>query len=126
MRARFEERGAVLVRIGKPPKRAILFRTEAPFPKILGHRHRAQRRSAEKIEFLGDGQQLAVASASTPIRKQPYRWHGGEPGQIRRDDLPLITADEAQALVEDLVELLVRDFGYTRPKRRKRKVTTAP
>ena len=36
VRERFEEHGAVLVRIGRPPKRAILFRTEVPFSKILG------------------------------------------------------------------------------------------
>ena len=106
VRERFEEHGAVLVRIGKPPKRAILFRTTAPFSKILAN-VTAPNGAAEKIEFLGDGQQLVVAGIH-PDTKQPYRWHGGEPGQIRRDELPLITADEARALVEDLVELLVR------------------
>src|SRR5262245_8535424 len=30
----FEDRGRVLIRIGKPPKRAILFRTNAPFKKF--------------------------------------------------------------------------------------------
>jgi len=34
-RERFEERGYVLTRVGKPPKRCIPFRTEAPFAKIL-------------------------------------------------------------------------------------------
>ena len=33
----------------------------------------------------------------------------------------MITADEARALVADLVELLARDFGYTRPTRGKKK-----
>src|SRR5262249_48830073 len=74
----------------------------------------------EKIEFLGDGQQLVVAGIH-PDTKQPYRWHGGELGRIRRDDLPLITADEARALVEELVELLIKDFGYSRTRGRRRK-----
>ena len=33
-RERFEERGYILVRIGKAPKRAVLLRTDTPFPKI--------------------------------------------------------------------------------------------
>jgi len=118
VRARCEEHGTVLVRIGKPPKRAILFRTAAPFAKILAS-VTAPNGAAEKIEFLGDGQQLVVAGIH-PDTKQPYRWHGGEPGRIRRDDLPAITADAARALIEDLVELLVKDFGYSRPTKRKR------
>jgi hypothetical protein len=117
VRERFEERGAVLVRIGKPPKRAVLFRAEVPFSKILAN-VTAPNGAAEKIEFLGAGQQLACFGIH-PDTKAPYRWHGGEPGSIRRDDLPLITADEARALVADLAELLVRDFGYTRPAKRK-------
>jgi hypothetical protein len=104
--------------VGRPPKRAILFRTEVPFSKILGP-VTAPNGGAdpEKIEFLGAGQQLACFGIH-PDTAQPYRWHGGEPGQIRRDDLPLVTTDEARALVADLVELLARDFGYTQPTRR--------
>jgi Family of unknown function (DUF5906)/Bifunctional DNA primase/polymerase, N-terminal len=116
--AQFEERGAVPVRIGKPPKRACLFRTEQPFAKILII-VTAPNGSAEKLEFLGNGQQLVVAGIH-PETKQPYRWHGGEPGQVRREDLPEISADEARSLIEDLAELLVRDFGYTRAMKRKR------
>jgi bifunctional DNA primase/polymerase-like protein len=117
VRARFEEHGTVLVRIGKPPKRAILFRTNEPFKKILTN-VTAPNGSAEKIEVLGDGQQLVVAGIH-PDTKAPYRWHGGEPGPIRHEDLPLITSDEAKALVEDLVGLLVQDFSYRRLTRRK-------
>src|SRR6516225_9089484 len=57
---------------------------------------------------------------------QPYSWHGGEPGQIKRADLPYIDEAAARALVEDIVELLVREHGYRRkddatPRRGKRK-----
>src|SRR5262249_21191230 len=118
VRERFEERGTISVRIGLPPKRAILFRTLEPFAKIRSDLV-APNGSQEKIEFLGDGQQLACFGIH-PDTKQPYRWHGGEPGQIRRDDLPLIDSGEAQALIEELVELLVRQHGYSRPAKRKR------
>jgi len=118
VRARFEERGAVLVRIGKPPKCAIPFRTADPFPKILAN-VTGLNGAAEKLEFLCDGQQLVVAGIH-PDTKQPYRWFGGSPGLIPRAELPAITAAEAQALVADLVELLIKDFGYRRATKRGR------
>jgi hypothetical protein len=34
VRVRFDERGRILVRFGRAPKRAILFRTGTPFKKI--------------------------------------------------------------------------------------------
>jgi hypothetical protein len=118
VRARFEQRGTVLVRIGKSPKRAVLFRTDAPFAKTVAT-ITAANGSAEKLEFLGDGQQVVVDGIH-PETKQPYHWPDGEPGRIRREELPPITADEAQTLIDDLVELLVRDFGYCRPEKRRR------
>src|SRR5215470_5181250 len=36
-RSRYGEHGNIMVRIGKAPKRAILFRTDEPFPKIVGN-----------------------------------------------------------------------------------------
>src|SRR5262249_6144045 len=110
-RERYEEAGYVLARIGKPPKRAIPFRTEEPFDKIVVNLT-APNGSAEKIEFLSNGQQVVVAGIH-PETNQPYRWHGGEPGKIAREELPCLREAEAQALVDDIVELLVRDFGYT-------------
>ena len=44
VRDAFGERGFVLVRIGKPPKRAIPFRTSKPFKKITAPSDRAQWR----------------------------------------------------------------------------------
>jgi hypothetical protein len=112
VREHYEERGRVLVRIGKPPKRAILFRTIEPFTKITANLV-APNASAEKIEFLADGQQVVIAGIH-PETGQPYRWHGGEPGEIKLEDLPYIREDEARQLVGEIVELLVRDFGYAR------------
>jgi hypothetical protein len=112
VREHYEERGHVLVRIGKPPKRAILFRTIEPFTKIVANII-APNACAEKIEFLGDGQQVVIAGIH-PETGQPYRWHGGEPGEITLEDLPYISANEARALVAGLVELLISEFGYTR------------
>jgi len=118
VREHFEERGYILPRIGKPPKRAIPFRTEEPFKKIVVNLIAPNGGSEQKIEFLADGEQVVVAGIH-PETKEPYRWHGGEPGPIAREDLPYIREAEARALVEDLVEFLVREFGYTRAPARK-------
>jgi hypothetical protein len=100
------------VRIGKPPKRAILFRTDHPFPKITVNLT-APNGSAEKLEFLCDGQQLVVDGIH-PETKQPYRWFGGEPWRYRRDELPYISEAEAQKLINDAATLLTTAHGYTR------------
>jgi putative DNA primase/helicase len=109
---RFDSRGYVLTRTGKPPKCAIPFRTDAPFQKLEivlfgpdGARH--------KIEFLCDGQQVVVGGEH-PDTRRPYCWHGGTLGEVKHDDLPAITAEEARQLVDDAVDLLIRDFGFTR------------
>jgi hypothetical protein len=110
-RERFEERGHFLVRAGNWPKRAIPFRTDAPFPKISQVLIAASGKE-EKLELLCDGQQLVVHGIH-PDTHRPYDWLAGDaPGKIARQDLPYIHQYEAQALVDQAVELLVRDFGY--------------
>ena len=112
VRDRYEEHGYILPRVGKPPKCAIPFRTQEPFKKITVSLVAANG-TQEKIEFLADGEQVVVAGIH-PETKQPYRWHGGDPGQIRREELPYIREQEAQELVDEIVDLLVREFGYIR------------
>jgi hypothetical protein len=112
-RERYEERGYICTRIGKAPKRAILFRTDAPFAKIIANLVGPNGGTDQKLEMLANGQQIVI-SGIHPDTHKPYAWHGGTPGQIRREDLPYITADEARALIDDAAELLVREFGYTR------------
>jgi hypothetical protein len=105
VRRRYEGRGRVLVRIGKPPKRAIPFRTNEPFKKIQADLIRA------KLEFLGDGQQIAVAGIH-PDTRQPYRWQGEALWQVPWDELPYIRESAARALIEEIGEMLCREFGY--------------
>ena len=113
VRDRFEERGYVLPRIGKPPKRAFPFRTNDPFTKIAVNLIAADGATGEKIEFLCDGQQI-VAAGIHPDTLKPYAWPLGNPVDIAHEDLPYISEAEAKQLVTDIVELLVRDFGYSR------------
>jgi putative DNA primase/helicase len=119
VRDRFGDRGPVLVRTGKPPKKAIPFRVSGAdiFDKFVVNLD-APNGSREKIEFLANGAQVVVAGVH-PETGRPYNWHGGEPGQVQRVDLPPINNEEAHELVDELVQILVEQFGYTRAKSRK-------
>jgi hypothetical protein len=113
VRERFEGNGRVLVRIGKPPKRAILFRTETPFAKITAPLTRPGLEGlGEKIEFLCDRQQLVVHGIH-PDTGNPYAWFGGTPWTTPHDELPALDAQQASKLVTDIVDLLQREYGYT-------------
>jgi hypothetical protein len=114
VRDRFEEHGYVLARFGRSPKRAIPFRTNAPFAKIkrvFGEADTPER-DCEKLELLCDGQQIVVHGVH-PDTHKPYSWARGDaPGKIKHDDLPYIHEEEAHALVDDAVKLLIEKFGY--------------
>jgi hypothetical protein len=100
------------VRIGKPPKRAIPFRTEAPFPKITAALTRPGFEGlGEKLELLCDRQQLVVHGIH-PQTTKPYAWFGGTPWTVPRDELPLIDPQQAGKLVSDIVDLLIKEHGY--------------
>jgi hypothetical protein len=122
VRGRCEGEGHILVRIGLPPKRAILFHTNDPFDKIVINLiapNAGADTKPEKIEFLGSGQQVAVAGIH-PDTKKPYRWYGGELSNVKLKELPYIDKTEAQRLVDGIVDLLIRDFGYQRAAERPR------
>lgn len=112
-RERFEEFGCFLVRFGQAPKRAVLFRTDAPFNKIGPINLIAPSGEAEKLEFLASGQQIVISGVH-PDTHRPYSVHGGVPGDVKREDLPAIDEKEALALIEAAVALLVDRFGYRR------------
>jgi hypothetical protein len=104
VRAHYEEAGPILVRFGQPPKRAIPFRTDEPFKKILVNLTGPEG-GQHKLEFLGEGQQVVVAGIH-PGTGKPYSWHGGELSETRRADLPYIRGGEAHQFVEKAVDVL--------------------
>jgi hypothetical protein len=114
VREHFDGRkGCILVRFGRAPKRAIPFRTVKPFKKITVNLIAPNGSGSEKLEFLGDGQQL-VAFGIHPDTGEPYRWFGGAPGEVKHYELPYLSEAEARQLVEDAAALLCREFGYKR------------
>jgi hypothetical protein len=123
VRERFEARGRILSRIGCAPKRAIPFRTQAPFKKLItlfAVPAGVDPAKAERIEFLADGQQF-VAHGVHPDTHKEYLWTGGDPTTVAYDDLPEISATEAEQLQNDVVAMLVRDFSYSSPRTIRRK-----
>jgi hypothetical protein len=112
-RGRFEEHGSFLVRFGAAPKRAIPFKCDKPFKKITANLIAPDGDTEQKLELLADGQQVVGFGIHESTNKR-YQWFGGEPGEVRRDQLPAIAEAEAQQLVEDAVELLVCEHGYQR------------
>jgi hypothetical protein len=105
-----------MVRFGQPPKRAVLFRTDAPFRKIATPVFTSPLRQQHRVEVLCDGQQIVVLGTH-PGTGQPYRWHGGEPGTVALADLPLMTEALAREFI-DKAAALMRGHGWTEEVRR--------
>ena len=104
-------RGRLLRRIGLPPKRAFVFRTEEPFTKLFA-RFKAPDGTSHKVEILCDGQQVVVAGIHPDARK-PYAWDGGEPWSVARPELVELTETSARSFLADAAELLAERFGFT-------------
>jgi AAA domain/Bifunctional DNA primase/polymerase, N-terminal len=106
-----EDKGEILVRIGLPPKRAILLRTDKPFKKIV-RKLTAPDGKPHKIEVLGDGQQLAVAGIH-PDTQRPYVWKGGRsPVNTPRPELPLVDEDEIRTILDLCTDELRTKLGW--------------
>ena len=87
--------GDTLVRVGRWPKRLMLYRTLTPLPK----------RRVGKVEVLGQGQQF-VAFGIHPDTGRPYDWPGGDsPLDWRMDALPLVDEAAIEALLAELEPL---------------------
>ncbi len=110
LRDRFGARGQFLVRCGKYPKRAVPFRTKAPFKKIAVTLT-APDGTDDKIEILGEGQQFIVHGVH-PDTREPYAWSGGELWNTAHESLPTISEQEARDFVNDAAKMLVDRFGY--------------
>jgi hypothetical protein len=110
-REHFGERGDyILIRFGMAPKRAILLRTDEPFKKLI-RKFTAPGGDEQRIEVLATGNQIVAFGLHKDTGK-PYRWHGGEPGAIKRDDLPYVRRDDAKAFLDAAADLLIKDFDF--------------
>jgi hypothetical protein len=106
-----------LLRIGKAPKRAILFRCDIPFSKVSTGEWIDKSGTKHQLEILCDGQQLAVYG-DHPDTHLAYAWAGVSPGRIQHSALPVLTPEAARSLVERAI-VLFRERGW-RPKHEER------
>lgn len=88
-----------LLRIGRAPKRLLVYRTETPFAGFKHH----------PIEVLAQGNQF-VAFAIHPDTGKPYRWMGKSPLEVPFADLPVVTEDLVRDLVVELWDMIPPDL----------------
>ena len=93
-----ERYGDVCVRVGRAPKRLVVFRTVSPFRKMFATY--SDGKTDHKIEVLGNGQQF-VAYGIHPDTQKPYTWTSlDEPLHMDAADLPALSYSDAQEIVE--------------------------
>jgi hypothetical protein len=105
----FGQTGVILRRIGRAPKRAILFQAPEPFAKrfVLFDVPAADGK-LPRIEILASGQQL-IAYGTHPDTKRPYLWEPAGPMQVPCKQLPILTAESADRFLTAAVELLKKN-----------------
>ena len=109
-----DEREPLLLRFGKHPKCAILFRTDVPFEKIRTPEFTSPDGATHHVEILCDGQQLVV-SGRHPDTGNDYQWPNGAPGKIKHSELPLLTEAMAQEFANDAANIM-RAAGWKEKK----------
>jgi hypothetical protein len=96
-----EHLGKAPVRIGKAPKRLLLYRTSEPFKKRKSTEYADDWGDKQQIEILGDGQQF-VAFHIHPDTGKPYTWvDDSSPLTIRANDLTEISAAQVDELIAE-------------------------
>lgn len=96
-----ENIGKAPIRIGRAPKRLLLYRTTEPFRKRRSTVYVDEWADKQLIEVLGDGQQF-VAFHIHPDTGKPYTWVDDvSPLNVRASDLPEITLDQIETLLAE-------------------------
>ncbi|MBR0733491.1 DUF3631 domain-containing protein [Bradyrhizobium japonicum] len=111
VRERFEERGAICVRFGRTPRRAIFFKAATPFKHAERKFVAPNGDTKQKIEMLADGRQVIVHGIHDGTGK-PYSWFGPALCDTPRDDLPAIDQAGTEALLDEIARVLVEAHGY--------------
>lgn len=89
------------VRIGRYPRRLLMFRTDEPFSKVNSNEYLDEFGEKQKVEVLADGQQF-VAYHIHPDTKKPYEWiYKPSPLSVHAKDLPPLTRVQAQEIVNE-------------------------
>lgn len=99
-----EQIGFAPVRVGKAPKRLLVYRAEQPFPK-MSSTWVSPDGVDQKVEILGDGQQFCSYHVH-PETGQPYTWIGRDSLlTVDRQQLEVLTVDGAKAILAEFDRL---------------------
>lgn len=105
--------GAMPIRVGKAPKRLLVFRTDEPFKKLKTGKFEDEWGDQHEVEILGEGQQF-VAYAIHKDTGLPYKWTTDvEPINTPVDELKLLTLDDMKELIQEVVEIFTAE-GWSR------------
>lgn len=105
--------GVAPIRIGRKPKALLVFRTDEPFGKIRSNEYTDFLGNRHAVEVLGKGQQF-VAYAVHPDTKEPYGWPKKELVDIRREDLPTLSREQAEEFVAYFESIVPEDWELSR------------
>lgn len=103
----------MLMRVGRAPKRLLLFCTAQPFPKIASPFFMSPDGKKHRVEVLGDGQQF-VAFGVHPDTGKEYEWVSeSNPLNTPTDELPSLSYEQARRIVAEFVAL-AEERGWKR------------
>jgi hypothetical protein len=104
--------GVAPVRVGRAPRRLLLFRCTEPFKKVQSNVYLDEWDEPQKVEILADGQQF-VAFHVHPDTHKPYEWlYQDGPLVTAADDLPTLNEAQAREIVKQF-ETRARLAGWT-------------
>lgn len=90
-------------RVGRAPKKLLVYRQATPFPKMPRH----------PLEWLGHGSQF-VAYGVHPDTQEPYRWPAEELCEIRTDRLPVVTHEQVARFLDRASALVPPELRVSR------------
>jgi hypothetical protein len=92
--------GDAPIRVGRAPKRLLVYKTDEPFRKMKSGKYRDEWGDEHEIEILGDGQQF-VGYAFHKDTGLPYEWTTEKhPANTSVNELETITPEHARSLLK--------------------------
>lgn len=101
--ARTELGDTPAIRIGRAPKKLLVYRMDQPFAKIAMH----------PLEFIGRGAQF-VAYGIHPDTQEPYRWPYEDLAEVLPGRLPVVSEAQVRSFMERALKLVPPDMRQNR------------
>jgi hypothetical protein len=103
IRGWFGEKGKLITRYGRRPRFLVPFNSAScPFARIDWPLNKEN-----KIQILGNGQHF-VCDGYHPVTHRAYLWEGGAPWTVAREELPLLSKQEANFFLDALIKTIER------------------